>query len=232
MPRNYTKEAINAYKDKKTFDVYSYTITNNLGQSLDLNGIISPLERDNRDIIPPIEDQLDTPFCAAYSITTIFEALYWKKTGKLVQLDQNHVYAKAKEYDGHAESEGTSLDAAIKACADLCGLKQDQVKISLYMNDKSINTVNMIKHLVHKYDLIHVGMILDQSWFSCNNDNYIVPGNQIPTYGHAMVICGYDETGMYVCNSWGKHWGSNGMAICPWNIVLKELSYFATIDFC
>lgn len=56
MPRNYTKETIDAYKDKKTFDVYSYTVTNNLGQSLDLNGIISPLERDNRDLIVPVED--------------------------------------------------------------------------------------------------------------------------------------------------------------------------------
>jgi hypothetical protein len=41
--------------------------------------------------------------------------LIWKRTGKLINLDANQIYAKAKTIDGNKNMDGTDLQSAIKA---------------------------------------------------------------------------------------------------------------------
>jgi C1A family cysteine protease len=48
--------------------------------------------------------------------------------------------------------------------------------------------------------------------------------------GHAVNLVGYEQSGVYVMNQWGKEWGAKGFAIMPWDIYLKELMYGAYIS--
>ena len=40
--------------------------------------------------------------------------------------------------------------------------------------------------------------------------------------GHCMVIMDYEETGVFILNSWGKEWGIDGTGHMPWEYILKE----------
>lgn len=63
---------------------------------VDIDGIVTPLKIDNRQLCSIPNDQGSNPHCAGYSICNIIEALIWKKTGKLIELNASQVYAKAK----------------------------------------------------------------------------------------------------------------------------------------
>lgn len=53
-------------------------------KTVDVKGIVCPLVLDNRQLMAPTDNQLQTPHCAGYSAATLIESLHWKKTGKLV----------------------------------------------------------------------------------------------------------------------------------------------------
>lgn len=103
------------------------------------------------------DSQGNTPHCAGYSICNLCEALIWKKTGKLINLNADQVYAKAKEIDGDLNSDGTYLEAAIKAALKLGGFDGSNIKIGVIYNDGTDETVEMMKFLIHKYDFLHCG---------------------------------------------------------------------------
>lgn len=50
--------------------------------------------------------------------------------------------------------------------------------------------------------------------------------------GHAVLLVGYDQLGIYVQNSWGKEWGSNGFAVMPWDIFRQEFMYGCYLQNC
>lgn len=54
-------------------------------------------------------------------------------------------------------------------------------------------------------------------------DGVLTTNYQESTGGHAMVICGWDERGWKVHNSWGESWGDNGYAIIPYDIPIEEI---------
>lgn len=66
------------------------------GNYVDIDGVVTPLKIDNRQLCSVPNDQGSTPHCAGYSICNIIEALIWKKTGKLIELNASQVYAIAK----------------------------------------------------------------------------------------------------------------------------------------
>ena len=65
---------------------------------------------------------------------------------------------------------------------------------------------------------------------NCNKTNYYVSSNGTPAGGHAVIICGYDQEGVYIQNSWGRTWGFKGFCLMKWEDVLKTLIYVAYID--
>ena len=221
-----TQDVVEQYKNNKNIKLFYFQTRDKNGNEIDIDGVVSPLERDNRDLVSPIENQGSKPFCAAYSVCTIFESMYWKYSGKLLNIDQDHVYARAKQLDGNSE-DGTYLESAIQACAELMKINPYNVNMEIYYNDHTNKTIEHIKHLIHKYDLIHAGFLITSAWYECTNSKYIIQNGGINQGGHAVVISGYDQTGVYITNSWGKEWGATGMAILPWNLVLPQLMYCA-----
>lgn len=219
---------IDKYQDyDKIIETNFQTIEN--GKLVEIKEIINPLKIDNRQLVSMPDNQNDTPHCSGYSIANIFESIYWKKTGKLKNLNAEQIYAKAKELDGRINTNGTQLYYAIQAAINLCGVedtcKFDRVKIEY---DTLVET---IKFLIHKYDFLHASFAIHTGWFKCTKSDYIIKDTEVFVGYHAVVLVGYDEFGVYIQNSWGKNWGAKGFCVLPWNDVLKNISTLYWITF-
>lgn len=188
----------------KNFDkiLSAFYLIEDQGRIVTLDNIINPLKIDNRQITAVTDNQFQTSHCAGYSICNIFEAYYWKMTGKLINLNADQVYAKAKLIDGSVDEEGTYLECAIKACWQLCKF-DGQPDLKFLYNNKTSYVTEMIKFLVHKYDFVHCGFNITSGWYNCDNTNYVIDSSGNPLGGHAVIICGYDDVGVYIQNSWG-----------------------------
>ena len=224
------QELISKYKNDKVIIKTYYQAKDLNGMLANVDGIVNPLKIDNRQLMAPTDDQKNYPSCAGFSACTLIESLYWKLTGHLVQLDSLQVYAKAKTIDGCPNEEGTMLESSLKAALNLCDFDfLRNAKVELFYNDKSESTVELTKYLLHRYDFLQVGFMIDEAWYSCNNDNYVLKSSGRQCGGHAVNLAGYDKQGVYVMNQWGTSWGAKGFAIMPWNIYIKELIYGAFI---
>ena len=224
------KDFIDAYKgDDKILSDY-YTWKKSDGKTVVLDGIVNPLKIDNRQLMSPTDNQAATPHCAAYSAATLAESIYWKRTGILKQFDSHQVYALAKQIDGQMYEEGTYLEYALRAAIKLGAFQNAQtVKVGLFYNDKTQNTIDMTKFLIHKYDFLQVGFLIDEGWYDVSKDSYIIHSRGISLGGHAVNLAGYDSQGVYVLNQWGIEWGASGYAIMPWDLYLRELMYGAYV---
>ena len=226
------KYYIEKYKDFDKIIATMYQMKDSSGKVVDIDGIVTPLKIDNRQMCSVVQNQGSTPHCAGYSICNIIEALIWKKTGKLVELNADQVYAKAKQIDGDINSDGTYLECAIKAAISLGGFgkQSNDVKIGFLYNQKNDQTIQQIKRLIHKYDFLHAGFMIDDGWYKATNQNYTVSKGSYSCGGHAVVICGYDSTGLYIQNSWGTSYGAKGFIVLPWNLVKDQLLYCCFIE--
>ena len=223
---------IEKYKDFDKIIATMYQVADSSGKNVNIDGVVTPLKIDNRQLCSVPNNQGQTPHCAGYSICNIIEALLWKKTGKLIELNADQVYSKAKQFDGDISTDGTYLECAIKAAIELGGFgKQSKnIKIGFLYNSKNDLTLQQMKRLIHKYDFLHVGFMIDDAWYKANNKDYIIKKGSVNLGGHALVACGYDQVGLYIQNSWGISWGSKSFAIEPWNIVKDTLLYCCYIQ--
>ncbi len=219
------KYYIEKYKDFDEIIKTYYNAKDSSGKYVNVDGIVNPLKVDNRQLASVTDNQGNTPHCAAYSICNWAEAVLWKRTGKLINLNADQVYALAKQLDGSVESEGTWLEYAIKAAMQLGSFETTNMKIKFMQNDGSQNTVERLKYLIHKYDFLHAGFEIDTGWYSPTDNDPIIKKTNSTLGGHAVLIVGYDQSGLYIQNSWGTSWGSKGFAILPWNLALNELMY-------
>ena len=148
---------IEKYKDFDKIIKTYYQVKDVNGKFINVDGVVNPLKIDNRQQSSVTDNQGQTPHCAAYSICNLCEALIWKKTGKLVNLNADQVYARAKQIDGDMGTDGTYLEAAIRAAFELGGFNGADIKIKSVYNDGTDRTIELIKFLIHKYDFLHVG---------------------------------------------------------------------------
>jgi len=224
---------IEKYKDQDEIIRTYFQVRDKYGQLNDIDGVVSPLKIDNRQLASPTDQQGETPHCAGYSICSIVEAINWKRTGKIYNLDADQVYARAKLLDGSKNSEGTFLEYAIQAALQLGGFKNPQdIKIGFLYNDGGKKTVDAFKHLIHKYDFLHCGFNISTGWYSCNDAQPVIRHTNICCGGHAVVAVGYDQQGVYIQNSWGITWGSKGFGILPWDAFKQELIYCCYLQNC
>jgi len=78
-----------------------------------------------------------------------------------------------------------------------------------------------------------IPIFTDFYYLDSNNDFYYLPsGSASYTGGHAIVVCGYDDSagnglgGFKIRNSWGTYWGNNGEAFISYDFV-KNYSWEA-----
>ena len=231
----YNEKLIEKYKDfDKVIKTY-YQAKDHNGKLVNLDGIINPLKVDNRQEWSVIDDQGSSSECACYSICGICEALIWKRTGKLINLDAHQVYALAKQIDGtDINSDGTYLEYAIKAAMTLGGLEKysKNIKTGFLYNDGSDSMIEQLKYLIHKYSFVHAGFNITQGWFNLDKNNYVIQHYGQNYGGHAVAIVGVDQDNCYIANSWGKNWAATGFALMPWNVFKKEFMYACFLQNC
>lgn len=228
---NINLELIERYKNDRVLDRQFYEIDGKDGSKVVLDGIVNPLKIDNRQLVSPMDDQGNVPGCAGWSACTLMESEYWKQTGKLVQLDAKHVYAKAKTLDGQPSEDGTYLECSLSAALELCGndfIGKRKVKT---FHRQGNDTIEMVKFLIHKYDFVQVGFNIDEGWYRCTNQDYVLRKYGRSYGGHAVLMVGFDTQGFYICNQWGTGWGAKGFAIIPYDLFLEEFMYGAYLEF-
>lgn len=225
---------IEKYKDIDHIITTYYQAKDHNGKMVNLDGIINPLKIDNRQQWSVIDDQGNTSQCACYSICGICESLIWKRTGKLINLNAEQVYALAKQRDGAKNQDGTYLEVAIKAAFDLGGFgdQTKNIKIGFIYNDKSDEMIERIKFLLHKYDFLHIGFSITNGWMNLNNNNFVIQHGSINYGGHAVALVGADQDYAYIANSWGKKWAASGFAQMPWSVFKQEFMYACFIQNC
>lgn len=221
----YNEKLIEKYKDEDRIIMTSYQKVEPNGKIVDVSGIVNPLKIDNRQLCAPTDNQGQEQSCAAFSIANICESIIWKKIGKLVNLDAHQIYAGAKILDGMKNEDGTYLECAIKAAFGLGGFDSSNIEIGFLHNDGTDKTVEEMKFLIHKYDFVHVGFQIYDGFYSCNEQDYVAKFSGRCLGGHAMIGCGYDQTGVYIQNSWGSAFGTKGFCIIRWEDVKKYLMY-------
>lgn len=214
---------INKYKLDSIIIANQYSTSNNEP----IDGIVSPLKVDNRQIFAPIDFQGATPHCAGFSAANICESIIWKNTGKIVQLDAHQIYAKAKELDGCPDIEGSYPEYTLKAAIDLGTFPNKKFIVKTFRKCLDLEeTKKSLKHLVHKYDFLLGGFMIKENWYQCNSSNYVIKKSSGKTIGgHAVCIVGYDKTGLIIANSWDKNWGAKGFAIVSWAEVQEDFMY-------
>jgi len=171
---------------------------------------VSPRKLDFRDMCISTSNQLQTPHCAGYSTAGHIEVLNWKVKHYPEQEDGDAIYKEAKTFDGY-DGPGTFLKDAVQAAINLNLVKGVGKYIAAGRKD--------VKFAIHQYTTCVAGFNITNEWNEVEKKTGYIRdlGDQAVTRGgHAVLICGYDEHGIYIQNSWGEEWGIFGFAILRW----------------
>lgn len=225
------RELIKYYREKHEIEPVLFSEKKD-GAEIAVDGIVTPLKLDLRQFCSPSDDQGDTSHCAAYSAAQIIEAKYWKETGKLIQLDASHIYAKAKEIDGVIDSNGTYPEVTLKVALDLSKkLLDGTYAVKKLYNDGTDKTIAALKRAIHKNGFLAGGFKISEDWYSLKRgDSFLENVKKRTEGGHCVTIVGYLKDSLIVQNSWGKSWGAMGFGRIAWNVVLKQLMYVAYLE--
>ena len=142
------------------------------------------------------------------------------RTGKIVQMDADQIYAKAKETDKQMRQGGTYPDLAMTKGLELFpnGTQDYVVKTS------TSSDINELKRIVHKNMFACVNMVVTKDIYDLSPKNFIYAGDDRSAGGHSLVCCGYDEESkmLILQNHWGTIWGLKGFFLCPYDVWKRQ----------
>jgi hypothetical protein len=64
--------------------------------------------------------------------------------------------------------------------------------------------------------------LMNQTWSNAVYSTVVNTSDNLSEGGHAMLVLGYDQTGIIVQNSWGTTWGAAGFARISWAVVQTD----------
>lgn len=221
---------IDLYKNQQDLITTEYAEKAGMFKTKPIGDIISPISIDNRQLCSPTDSQGSTPHCVGYSCAQLIESIYWKKTGKLIQVNADQLYAKAKEIDKNPKSNGTYPECVLQAAIEFGALGSKDYEIKCMANDGTQATIDGIKHLIHKHDFLLCGFHITSDWMYCSNSYYDILGTGTQMGGHCVLGVGYDKVGFYIQNSWGTCWAKKGFGLVPWDVFLKQFMYCSYLE--
>lgn len=173
---------------------------------------MAPRKIDSRDMLLTSSNQGQTPHCVGYSTAGYCEFIHWKTHHYPEQMDGDAVYAEAKKMDGSPNVNGTWPKFGVRAAINL-GLIQGNGK---YVQKGRKN----VKFALHQYGVCVAGFMITTEWNKVEKKSGLIVdmGNNAQNRGgHAVLLCGYDNTGVYIQNSWGTEWGLHGFGLLRWS---------------
>lgn len=159
----------------------------------------------------PVENQGAKPWCAAYSASSYAENILWRVKGYREEIDPAPVYAHAKRIDGAPDGDGTYLECALDALLEQGLFDRNVSKVKTFGGRMfgSDTALDDLKYAVHRYGVCVAGFNITSEWFDPKGD--VIRGERAARQGgHAVTVCGYDETGVLILNSWGADYARNG----------------------
>jgi hypothetical protein len=169
----------------------------------------APDRLDNSAYCTPLENQGQTPWCAAYSMGQLLSASYWREFHFRHDFPEDRLYAMAKKFDG-GQGDGTTLEAIMHAASAVdFGLP---VRPILDQGDiQAVWEMNDVLFAVHKYGLVLVGLQITDGWINLTPEKNIGSGTA-PLGGHAVLVSGYSKACNLIWgpNWWGRSWGKFG----------------------
>lgn len=198
---------------------------------------IAPRRIDSRDMCLSSSNQQQTPHCAGYSAAGYIEFRNWKTLHYPAQVDGDKIYEEAKKIDMNNHP-GTTLLSAATASISL-GLIKGKPQYVAYPDiegssmDRKLKRITSIKFALHQYGVVLSGFRITDEWDWVDKKNGMIRnlGDKASNRGgHAVLLCGYDEMGVYIQNSWGERWGVYGFACLSWDQYDKQIMQAMIID--
>lgn len=84
----------------------------------------------------------------------------------------------------------------------------------------NVKTIDLVKDALNDFTPVVFAMIVDEAF--TKNKGELVTSVSGKTFGHAMVLVGYDERGFIVRNSWGVNWGDKGYGYVDFDCFKKN----------
>jgi len=175
-------------------------------------------------------NQGQTSQCVAFSTASMKMYHEFVSHKKYYRFDPNWLYTECKKVDGY-NGDGTYLRVALQivqdrgylAKAERYKLKDDTpFKIEKYVRLTSINQVCEALYFVGP---VVFGISVDEGIYNPVRGIIPEPDPSKTIGGHAMLIVGFDKNkkcqgsvgAFLIKNSWGKEWGSKGLAWMPFS---------------
>lgn len=180
----------------------------------------------------PVEDQGSKPWCAAYAATNFAENVLWRMKGWHQDIDPAPVYRYAKSIDGDPTGDGTYLECALKGLLHVGafgGMCQVRTFGNSWFGFGDSEGILETKFAVHRYGCCLAGFSITDEWFAPKNA--VVKGGAgfEAQGGHAVLICGYDEGGFLIMNSWGRGYGHDGKIYISNKAFERQFMYGAVL---
>jgi len=182
----------------------------------------------------PVYNQGSTPSCVGYASAGVKTDEEFIQHGEEYTFDGLWLYKKCKKVDGIPNQAGSYPRIALKILQEM-GIRQNTIpckktkpdsfwKIKAYYRVTEEDTDETIKQIIFQYGSLLIGSTWYSSWNSVK-EVFPDPGNAI-SGGHAYRVCGWNEVGWVVVNSWGKLlWGIKGMATMPYDMFRSKVIF-------
>lgn len=184
-----------------------------------------------------ILDQGQEGACTAFGLAAVINLLNEKRKYKF-QASTRMLYEMAKKHDEWPgeDYEGSSCRGAIRGwknmgvCSEALWLydkkKTGELTIAraYAARENTLGAYYRLRPEVNDYHAalnevgaIYVSADVHAGWFNPKskkkNETATIQPDPVKEGGHAFAIVGYNKDGFIVQNSWGKSWGTNGIAI-------------------
>ena len=176
---------------------------------------LAPRKIDSRDLCLSSSNQGNTPHCVGYTTAGFIEVFNWKTKHYPEQVDGDAIYAEAKRIDGHPKVKGTWLKYGIQAAKNL-GLIAGTGKP--FKGDIST------KFALHQYGVCLSAFMIDDNWNYVDKKTGMIRSQKgvKKLGGHAVLLVGYNDQGVFIQNSWSAKWGVHGFAILNWDMFKSQ----------
>jgi hypothetical protein len=189
---------------------------------------------DNRSYCTAVEDQGAKPWCAAYTAAAFAENVLWRRDGRIREIEPEWIYKYAKAHDGDPDGDGTTLDCVLNALLSKGVFDGKSCKLRMVGKGWVGVDVQDVKAAIHRFGCFLAGFDITTEWYDLSKKGVVrIRGRKADSCGgHAVLVCGYNDEGVWIENSWGENWGDKGFGFLEWEAFRKQFMYGMVLTNC